>query len=62
MHLLCGSELANERSASIATADGSASQPTELVDLGERVEALEQDVANLNDAVEEIRSQQPDSD
>ena len=61
MHLLCGDAYADERSETMAAPDrnGRLPQP-EVAELGERVEALEQDVANLNEVVEELRSQQSD--
>ena len=62
MHLLCGTEHASKRSESMVTPGEIATQRIEDVELGARVEALEQNVANLNKAVEKLRSQQSDPD
>lgn len=63
MHLLCGSEYVDERSASMATVErGSSSRKHETTDLAERVEALEHDLAVLNRAIEELRSLKSDQE
>lgn len=62
MHLLCGTEPVDEHAEPLAAPADSATRPVADAELGERVEALEQDVANLNEAVDELRSQQTDPD
>lgn len=63
MHLLCGADYAGERGETMAAPDrnGRLPQP-DVAELGERVEALEQDVAKLNKVVEKLRSQQSDEE